>query len=111
MRWLLLDRPVAACSIRKAQLADFNGTLQTDGYAAYSKAVSQLNQQEQQITHASCWAHTRRAFEKALKMVPEAAQQALGQVAVLYQHEKHIRDEQLDLSQSRNTASSTVSQW
>ena len=37
----------------KAQLQDFSGTLLTDGYAAYTKTVEQLNQYEQQIVHAA----------------------------------------------------------
>ena len=85
----------------KNQLANFSGTLLTDGYAAYSKAVNQLNEQERQIIHANCWAHTRRTFEKALKMEPEAAQQALDYIAALYRHEKPILDKQLTLSQIR----------
>ena len=53
------------------QLKNFNGTLLTDGYAAYSKTVEQLSQQEQKIVHATCWVHMRRAFEKALDSEPE----------------------------------------
>ena len=77
------------------QLKGFNGTLLTGGYAAYSKTVEQLNQQEQKIVHATCWAHMRRAFEKGLDSEPETVQQALDIIAVIYQHEKHIRDKQL----------------
>jgi len=79
----------------KTQLKDFSGTLLTDGYVAYSKTVEQLNQQEQKIVHATCWAHMRRAFEKALDSEPETVQQALDSIAAIYQHEKHIRDKQL----------------
>lgn len=79
----------------KAQLKDFNGTLLTDGYAAYSKTVAHLNQQEQKIVHAACWIHMRRGFEKALDSDPQEAQQALDSIAALYQHEKHIREKQL----------------
>ena len=80
----------------KEQLKDFSGTLLTDGYAAYSKTVEHLNQQEQKIVHATCWAHMRRAFEKALDSEPETVQQALDIIAAIYQHEKHIRDKQLN---------------
>ncbi|MDY6926244.1 MAG: transposase [Pseudomonadota bacterium] len=84
----------------KAQLQDFTGTLLTDGYAAYTKTVEQINQQEQQIVHAACWVHMRRGFEKALDSEPHTAQQALDIIASLYRHEKHIRDKQLDLADS-----------
>ena len=81
----------------QAQLQDFTGTLLTDGYAAYTKTVEQLNQYEQQIVHAACWVHAR-TFEKALDSEPQAAQQALDIIAALYRHEKHIRHKQLDLA-------------
>lgn len=77
------------------QLNGFSGTLLTDGYAAYSKTVEQLNQQEQKIVHAACWAHMRRGFEKALDSHPQDAQQALDNIAAIYRNEKHIRDKQL----------------
>lgn len=77
------------------QLKSFNGTLLTDGYAAYSKTVEQLNQQEQKIVHASCWAHMRRAFEKALDSEPDTGQKAMDIIAAIYRHEKLIRDKQL----------------
>lgn len=80
----------------KNQLTGFNGTLLTDGYTAYTKTVNQLNEQNQNVTHASCWAHCRRYFEKSLKMEPELAKYALLKIADLYQVEQHIRDENLD---------------
>jgi len=79
----------------KAQLEGFNGTLLTDGYAAYTRTVTQLNEQDQQVIHATCWAHTRRKFEQALKMEPEAAQRGLDFIAKLYVFEKHIKEHQL----------------
>jgi transposase len=81
------------------QLKGFNGTLLTDGYAAYSKTVEQLDQQKQKIVHATCWAHMRRAFEKALDSEPETVQQALDIIAAIYRHEKLIRDRQPSLDE------------
>lgn len=80
----------------KAQLKDFTGTLLTDGYVAYDKTVAALNEHEQKVEHATCWAHTRRYYEKALKAEPETAQQALDIIATLYRHEREIREKQLD---------------
>ena len=57
----------------KTQLAEFQGVLLTDGYAAYKRAVAQLNTLQVGITHAHCWAHARRPFENALAMAPQAA--------------------------------------
>lgn len=75
-----------------AQLKDFNGTLLTDGYAAYNKAIAKLNKADVDIVHAVCWAHSRRTFEKSLTMEPEAAQQALAMIAGLYEIEESIRE-------------------
>lgn len=76
----------------KEQLAEFNGVLLTDGYAAYSQTVKQLNQQENTIVHATCWVHARRYFDKALLIEPEMAGCAIDQIAKLYKIEKHIRN-------------------
>ena len=77
------------------QLSDFEGTLLTDGYAAYDKAIAQLNLHDAEIVHATCWAHSRRAFEKALKMEPDAVQAALAQIGQLYALEKQCRERAL----------------
>jgi len=74
------------------QLEGFTGTLLTDGYAAYSKTVAKLNEKEVTITHATCWVHARRYFDRALLIEPEAAQAAIDQIAQLYRNEKHIKD-------------------
>ena len=74
------------------QLEGFTGTLLTDSYAAYSKTVAKLNEKEETITHAACWVHARRYFDRALQIEPIAAQQAIDQIAILYKNEKHIKD-------------------
>jgi len=74
------------------QLEGFKGTLLTDGYAAYSKTVAKLNEKEVAITHAACWVHARRYFDRALLIEPIAAQAAIDQIALLYKNEKHIKD-------------------
>ncbi|MCB1615860.1 MAG: IS66 family transposase, partial [Pseudomonadales bacterium] len=84
------------------QLKGFSGTLLTDGYTAYTRAVQKLNAEELLIEHANCWAHCRRAFEKALQYEPDGAQQALDQIAKLYGIEKHLREKELDSDESLN---------
>ena len=74
------------------QLERFTGTLLTDGYAAYSKTVAKLNEKEKNITHAACWVHARRYFDRALLIEPIAAQNAIDQIARLYKVEKHIKE-------------------
>lgn len=77
------------------QLTGFNGTLLTDGYVAYTKAVATLNQTGHTIIHASCWAHSRRMFEKAQDSAPKEAQYALSLIQHLYLVEKHIQEQAL----------------
>ncbi len=48
-----------------------------------------------EITHAQCWAHTRRCFERALTLEPEAAGEALAMIGALYRHEEQIRNSKL----------------
>lgn len=73
------------------QLSGFSGTLLTDGYDAYVRAIAKLNAEDQNVIHAGCWAHSRRGFERALIMEPVWAQQALDRIAELYQIEATIR--------------------
>ncbi len=51
----------------------FRGTLLSDGYDGYARYAEMMDG----VTHANCWAHTRRPFESALDAEPEAAGQAL----------------------------------
>lgn len=71
---------------------DFQGTLLSDGYAAYSAYAARKGG----ITHASCWAHCRRGFEQARDAEPQAAAEALAMIAALYRHEQIIREQNLD---------------
>lgn len=77
------------------QLKGFTGTLITDGYEAYEKTVIALNRENHQVTHANCWVHTRRHFEKALQMEPKLAQHALDEIARLYKLEAKWRTQEL----------------
>jgi len=69
----------------------FKGTLLTDGYSAYEKYA----QQTAAVTHAQCWIHTRRYFERSQDVEPVASAQALQLIGELYRHEKIIRERQL----------------
>lgn len=69
----------------------FHGTLVTDGFAGYEKYAAKTAD----CTHAACWAHSRRCFDKALKAEPEAAGEALALIGELYRFEKEIRTKHL----------------
>ena len=68
--------------------ADFNGTVQCDGYSAYP---SFANRSEGRITLAACWAHARRKFHEAKDSAPQHAGWMLLQIQHLYRIEKHLR--------------------
>jgi transposase len=75
----------------KEQLGDFAGTLLSDGYAAYDTYA----RSRPAVTQAQCWAHTRRYFERAQESDP-AAREALDQIGVLYEVERHIKEKKIE---------------
>ena len=48
-----------------------------------------------QVTHALCWAHTRRHFERAKDSEPEAVAEALALIGAMDGHEKQLRADAL----------------
>lgn len=64
--------------------------LLSDGYRAYAQYVEKTG-----LTHAQCWAHTRRAFFEAQGAEPQAAAQALELIGDLYAVEERIRSQNL----------------
>ena len=64
--------------------------LLSDGYAAYASYAKRTG-----LTHAQCWAHTRREFFEAQAAEPEGAGAALAQIGALYAVEAQIRERQL----------------
>jgi transposase len=87
---VFLYRPSrAACHVREG-LGDDPGegaVLISDGYSAYARYAEHTG-----IVHAQCWAHTRRGFERAKDIEPEAVAEALARIGALYAVEQHIRD-------------------
>ena len=68
-------------------LRDYKGTIQTDGYDAYS-----IYEQKKDILLLGCWAHARRYFEKALSEDQKRAQIALSYIAKLYEVEANLKE-------------------
>jgi transposase len=67
-----------------------DGVLLSDGYAAYDSYAKKTG-----VTHALCWAHSRRTFFDAQSANPEGAHEALEQIRVVYEIEESIRKQQL----------------
>jgi transposase len=69
-------------------LGEFAGTLVTDGYGVYSRYTSKVTG----VSHATCWAHTRRKFIEAENSDARRCQKALEYIRVLYEIEESIRE-------------------
>lgn len=76
----------------KRFLRDFDGLLQSDGYAAYEQVGGP------QMVHACCWAHARRKFLEALKLQPEdrLAAHLVSQIDDLFAIDAEARSAALD---------------
>jgi transposase len=75
-------------------LKGYTERLQTDGYEVYTDLGSQLR------SHAGCWAHVRRKFDKASKVAPKQAPckdsaRVLARIAELYAIEANAREQKL----------------
>jgi len=80
----------AADCLGKVLSADFTGTLQCDGYAAYATFA---RKHPHPVTLAACWAHARRKFHEAREEYPKISGWFLHQIQLLYQVESHLRDQ------------------
>lgn len=73
-------------------LGQFEGILQTDGYAAYDRVGGP------KIVHAACWAHSRRKFYEAAKLNPTdaTATRIVAQIDDLFAVDALARAQNLD---------------
>jgi transposase len=73
-------------------LKNFEGLLQTDGYAAYDRVGGP------KMVHAACWAHARRYFVDAVKLnkQDEASIRAVELINELFAIDAQARSEQMD---------------
>ena len=76
----------------KTFLGQFEGILQTDGYAAYEQVGGP------KMVHAACWAHARRKFFEALKLNPgdRAAMHIVARIDELFSIDAQARAENFD---------------
>ena len=78
----------------KQFLGQFEGILQTDGYAAYERVGGP------KMVHAVCWAHARRGFVDAVKLDPRdaAAAAVVARIDELFGIDARAREQGLDLA-------------
>jgi len=69
---------------------DFQGVIQTDGYAVYD-----IYENKKGVLPIGCWAHARRKFEEALAEDKARASYALEQIGLLYDVERQADQQQL----------------
>jgi transposase len=76
----------------KQFLGNFEGILQTDGYAAYEQVGGP------KMVHAVCWAHSRRKFVEALKLNPadRVASRIVASIDELFSIDAHAREGNLN---------------
>jgi transposase len=76
----------------KEFLGQFEGILQTDGYAAYEKVGGP------KLVHGGCWAHARRKFVDAVKLNPNDAVAAgiVKRIDELFGIDAAAREEKFD---------------
>ncbi len=76
----------------KRFLGQFDGILQSDGYAAYEQVGGP------KMVHASCWAHSRRKFFDAVKLNPgdRVAARIVAQMNDLFAIDAEARAQNLD---------------
>lgn len=77
-------------------LSDFEGYLQTDGYAVYDRIGKREG-----VTHLNCWAHARREFDRARDNDKARAEKALAYIQQLYAAEALAREEKMEPSQRK----------
>ncbi|MCP4110968.1 MAG: IS66 family transposase, partial [Desulfobacteraceae bacterium] len=75
----------------KKFLKNFIGTLQTDGYSAYS-----FYESDPDIKLIACMAHARRKFDDALLNNRELSEQAMVLIQKLYEIERKAKNESLN---------------
>lgn len=74
-------------------LQDWSGTLLTDDFSGYKALYAQG-----QVVEAGCWAHVRRKFFEAHKLVGSTiAQEALARIGALYAIEQTLREHPPDV--------------
>jgi len=73
---------------------DYQGAIQSDGYAAYDSFENKKG-----VLPIGCWAHSRRKFDEALKEDKARASYALEQIGLLYDVERQADHENLSYEQ------------
>ncbi|WP_281989910.1 IS66 family transposase [Aquimarina aggregata] len=88
--------PSRSKNVPEELLQEYNGAIQTDGYAGYANLNTKGN-----ITLLACMAHARRYFEKALNEDAFRASYVLEQIQKLYAIERKARKRESSAEQRK----------
>lgn len=83
--YFLYMNGLRAGTVPRAELKDFKGAIQTDGYGVYDYFELQ-----EDVTLLGCMAHVRRKFTDAQKSHPVLAAQAVKWIQLLYTLEANL---------------------
>ena len=88
-------------------LGEWEGILQTDGYAAYDDIGGP------KLVHVGCWAHARRKFVDAVKVNPQdaAAVAMVTRMDALFLIDRDARQRQLSSEQRHAQRSEYAEEW
>jgi len=95
-------------------LAQFSGTVQCDGYSAYTsyarkrRALVEKKESDKPIDLSACWAHARRKFHDALEECPGQARWVLHQIGLMYRIEQELRGKGPALRQAVRSAATAM---
>ena len=89
--------PTRAHAVVDRVLADFSGTLLSDGYEAYARYAAR----RAGVVHAQCWSHVRRGFLAAEAVEPKLVTEALDRIAALYRVEADAAEPEARLARRR----------
>ncbi len=88
------DHGSRAQKVALALFKDFQGVIQSDGYAVYD-----MYENKKGVLPIGCWAHARRKFEEALSEDDARASYALQQIGLLYEVERRADLQRLTFDQ------------
>lgn len=88
------DKGSRAQKVALELFKDYQGIIQTDGYAVYD-----IYENKKGVLPIGCWAHCRRHFEESLKEDEARSTYALEQIGLLYDVERRADQENLSFEE------------
>lgn len=94
------DHGSRAQKVALQMFKDYQGVIQSDGYAVYD-----IYENKKGVLPIGCWAHSRRRFTEALTEDKARAEYALEQIGLLYAVERRADEENLSYGERADVRS------